>query len=169
MWCIARDILLSAAHFKKSVILRLRKPPEFFIIKQNGSLIPTLMYQSQKPWGPHQMIYLHAGLLFRLRLTQLMKGVFEGRPSLPKYTSTWDVNVVSEFFGKFVRSRCWGKRKWLHFLWNKPFPSSNKLRKHQNIALESKTTKQWNSLIPLSHHLQFTREFVCTTHLRSVI
>lgn len=41
---------------QESVILRLIKPPEFFMIKQNGSLIPTFMCRSHKPWGPHVLI-----------------------------------------------------------------------------------------------------------------
>ena len=43
---------------------------------------------------------------------------------------------------------------------NISWSSNESSRKHENIALKSTMTKQWNSL-------HFTREFVCTTHLRS--
>ena len=48
--------------------------------------------------------------------------------------------------------------------------SSNESRiKHQNIALKSTMTKQWNSLLPQWNYLHFTREFVYISHLRSVM
>ena len=56
---------------QESVILQLIKPPEFFMVRQNGSFIPTFMCQSHKPWRPHLLIYLHPGLIFRLSLTKL--------------------------------------------------------------------------------------------------
>ena len=45
---------------------------------------------------------------------------------------------------------------------NISWSSNESSRKHENIALKSTMTKQWNSL-------HFTREFVCTTYLRSII
>ena len=48
--------------------------------------------------------------------------------------------------------------------WN----SNESRRKHENIALKSNMTKRWNSLLPQWNYLQFTREFVCISHLRSV-
>ena len=47
--------------------------------------------------------------------------------------------------------------------------SKESSRKHENIALKSTLTKQWNSLIPHHNQLNLTCEFVCTTHLWSVI
>ena len=55
---------------KNDVVWRM-KPPEFFMVRQNGSFIPTFMCQSHKPWRPHLLIYLHPGLIFRLSLTKL--------------------------------------------------------------------------------------------------
>ena len=45
---------------------------------------------------------------------------------------------------------------------NISWSSNESSRKHENIALKSTMTKQWNSL-------HFTREFICTTYLRSII
>ena len=35
-------------------------------------------------------------------ICKLVKGVFENRPALPKYTDTWDVNTVLEYLERFV-------------------------------------------------------------------
>ena len=42
----------------------------------------ALSFVNNTPAGIHPLV------------ARFMKGVFERRPSLPKYTSTWDVNVV---------------------------------------------------------------------------
>ena len=69
IWCGALyglfDYLLHIC--QESVILQLIKPPEFFMVRQNGSFIPTFMCQSHK----HLLIYLHPGLIFRPSLTKL--------------------------------------------------------------------------------------------------
>ena len=69
MWYITQDIWLSAAHLPGKCNTAADKPPEFLMTIQSGSLIPTFMCQSLKLWGPHLLIYLHPGLIFRLSLT----------------------------------------------------------------------------------------------------
>ena len=50
-----------------------------------SALSSVIVFPDNKPVGSHPLV------------VRFMKGVFERRPSLPKYTSTWDVNVVLTF------------------------------------------------------------------------
>ena len=54
-----------------------------------SALSSVIVFADNKPAGSHPL-----GARF-------MKGVFERRPSLPKYTSTWDVNVVLTYLRTF--------------------------------------------------------------------
>ena len=47
-----------------------------------SAISPVLSLQSGTPVGTHPLV------------VRFMKGVFEKRPSLPRYSSTWDVNIV---------------------------------------------------------------------------
>ena len=49
----------------------------------------VIVFPDNTPAGSHPLV------------VRFMKGVFERRPSLPKYRSTWDVNVVLESLRKF--------------------------------------------------------------------
>ena len=75
---------------------------------------------------------------------------------------TWAVLVRLEMLSKEKVASCLVRQT---ISWS----SNESSRKHENIALKSTTTKQWNSLIPLWHYLHFTFGFVCITNLRSVI
>ena len=52
------------------------------------------------PPGPPCLQYLNfqVGIhLVLLRLTRFLKGVFELKPSLPRYTTIWDVGTVLQY------------------------------------------------------------------------
>ena len=54
-----------------------------------SALSSVIIFSDNTPDGSHPLV------------ARFMKGVFERRPSLPKYTSTWDVNVVLTFLRTF--------------------------------------------------------------------
>lgn len=54
-----------------------------------SALSAVIVFPDNTPAGSHPLV------------VRFMKGVFERRPSLPKYKSTWDVNVVLESLRKF--------------------------------------------------------------------
>ena len=58
-----------------------------------SALSTVIVFPDNTPAGSHPLV------------VRLMKGVFERRPSLPKYTSTWDVNVVLECLRNFEHVR----------------------------------------------------------------
>ena len=54
-----------------------------------SALSSVIVFADNTPAGSHPLV------------ARFMKGVFERRPSLPKYTSTWDVNVVLTYLRTF--------------------------------------------------------------------
>ena len=54
-----------------------------------SALSAVIVFPDNTPAGSHPLV------------VRFMKGVFERRPSLPKYKSTWDVNVILESLRKF--------------------------------------------------------------------
>ena len=54
-----------------------------------SALSAVVVFPDNTPAGSHPLV------------VRFMKGVFQRRPSLPKYKSTWDVNVVLESLRKF--------------------------------------------------------------------
>lgn len=58
-----------------------------------SALSAVIVFPDNTPAGSHPLVI------------RFMKGVFERRPSLPKYKSTWDVNVVLESLRKLPHVR----------------------------------------------------------------
>ena len=54
-----------------------------------SALSAVIVFPDNTPAGSHPLV------------VRFMKGVFERRPSLPKYKSTWDIHVVLESLQKF--------------------------------------------------------------------